>query len=668
MHKISIPSVNKIFSRIAETSELYLPTEDETGKGSFARYSEGTEYGINLINTVDSPRKFFFPQVDRITAYSLRGKSIDVCPPTPTESRSITKSEKSANSTGDVVIFGVRACDEKSFHILDRVFLSSPEDDEYKSRREKSTVITRACNEPEETCFCTTFGIEPWNPKGDGVVWTDDNYLYFKSITDKGRRIENKLSDIMEYCADSETDTIKNNIKSICNKLPIGILNLDYWRSHDEKEIFSSPVWDELYSGCLGCGACTFVCPTCQCYDIRDYDNNGDISRFRCWDSCMYSDFTKMAHGNPRKTQKERFRQRFMHKLKYFPLNNDGEFSCVGCGRCITSCPQSLNIVKGVKTVNAFNDAHDTPDSDKSKPDLNSFPSADNDEYESKIVESAAPDDVSEHSYQNTVGYIKEIRLDTPDVKTFTVVGKDGKKCFEHMPGQCAMLSIPGAGEAMFSITSSPTNKDFMEFSIKKCGSFTSWLHMAEPGQEILIRGPYGNHFPVESELKNKDLLFIAGGIGLAPLRSVINYCRDNRDDYGKIDIVYGSRSMDDLVDYKEINEEWAHCRDTNVHLTIDREQQGWDGHVGFVPDFVKELNFDTNKTVLLCGPPVMIKFTLQALTSLGFDKTQVYTTMELKMKCGVGKCGRCNIGSKYVCKDGPVFRCDELETLPDEY
>ena len=266
------------------------------------------------------------------------------------------------------------------------------------------------------------------------------------------------------------------------------------------------------------------------------------------------------------------------------------------------------------------------------------------------------------------IGVITDIRLDTPDVKTFRVVGRDGKKCFSHLPGQCAMLSVPGVGEAMFSITSSPTNKDYMEFSIKKCGCLTDWLHAMEVGQEILIRGPYGNHFPVESELKQKNLLFIAGGIGLAPLRSVINYCRDNRSDYGVLDIVYGSRSKDDLVDYREILEEWTADERTQVHLTIDRPQDGWDGHVGFVPDFVRELAFDTDKTVLLCGPPIMIKFTLPKLLEMGFAKTQIYTTMELRMKCGVGKCGRCNIGSKYVCKDGPVFRFDELDELPDEY
>ena len=143
-----------------------------------------------------------------------------------------------------------------------------------------------------------------------------------------------------------------------------------------------------------------------------------------------------------------------------------------------------------------------------------------------------------------TVGVVTDIRIDTPDVKTFRVVTPDGKKAFDHKPGQCAMLSIPGVGEAMFSITSSPTNEEYMEFSIKKCGCVTEWLHAMEVGQQITIRGPYGNAFPVDTAFVGHDMLFIAGGIGLAPLRSVINYCRHYRDRYGKIDIVYGSRSM----------------------------------------------------------------------------------------------------------------------------
>ena len=263
---------------------------------------------------------------------------------------------------------------------------------------------------------------------------------------------------------------------------------------------------------------------------------------------------------------------------------------------------------------------------------------------------------------------VTDVRRDTPDVKTFRVVNLEGKKPFEHLPGQCAMVSIPGVGESMFSITSSPTNTEFMEFSIKKCGCVTEVIHALEVGSQITVRGPYGRNFPVEEDFKGKDLLFIAGGIGLAPLRSVINYVRHYRENYGKVVIVYGARSMDDLVDINEIKTEWVNEKDFDVYLTIDREQEGWDGHVGFVPSYVKELGLDKNMTAVLCGPPIMIKFTLNGLLELGFEKSRVYTTLELRMKCGVGKCGRCNVGDKFVCKDGPVFRMDQLDELPNEY
>jgi len=263
---------------------------------------------------------------------------------------------------------------------------------------------------------------------------------------------------------------------------------------------------------------------------------------------------------------------------------------------------------------------------------------------------------------------VTAIRTETPDVKTFRVEPLEGEKLFDHMPGQCAMLTLPGSGEAMFSITSSPTVTDYKEFSIKRCGELTEALHAMEPGQMIGIRGPYGKPFPVDTEFKGQNLLFIAGGIGLAPLHSVIEYARAHRDNYGHIDVLYGSRSASDLVDLDQIQNEWVNEKDMSVYLTIDRPQDGWDGHVGFVPSYLKELAFKPDCTAIICGPPIMIKFVLQALVEMGFAKTQIYTTLELKMKCGIGKCGRCNIGSKFVCKDGPVFRCDEIDELPNEY
>ena len=265
-------------------------------------------------------------------------------------------------------------------------------------------------------------------------------------------------------------------------------------------------------------------------------------------------------------------------------------------------------------------------------------------------------------------GVVSQIIDETPDTKTFFVTNQEGETLFDHMPGQCAMLGVPGVGEAIFSISSSPTNKGCKEFSIKRVGALTKFLHNMEVGAKLTIRGPYGKPFPVDDSLKNQDLLFIAGGIGLAPLRSVIRYCFDNRENYGKIDIVYGAKSKSDIVFLDELTNSWPTKQDTRVFATIDKPEESWGGHVGFVPAYLEEISPGTDKTALICGPPIMIKYTLTSLLKIGFKKEQVYTTLEMKMKCGIGKCGRCNLGHKYICKDGPVFRCDELDVLPDEY
>ncbi|MBO4386518.1 MAG: FAD/NAD(P)-binding protein [Treponema sp.] len=266
------------------------------------------------------------------------------------------------------------------------------------------------------------------------------------------------------------------------------------------------------------------------------------------------------------------------------------------------------------------------------------------------------------------VGVIKEMFDETPDVKSFRVVGLDGKKLFEHKPGQCAMLIVPGVGESMISITSSPTVQEYQQFSIKKCGCVTTWLHNAQPGQQIAIRGPIGNGFPVDTTFKGKDILVIAGGIGLAPVHSVVDYMLAHRSDYGRIQVIYGSRSKQDLVFLKQLQEEWAHAPNLDLNLTIDRAQDDWDGHVGFVPPYVTEMNPDPSMTVIMCGPPILIHLSLDALKKLGFKDENVFTTLEMRMKCGIGKCGRCNVGNKFVCKDGPVFSFTQLAELPGEY
>ena len=259
-----------------------------------------------------------------------------------------------------------------------------------------------------------------------------------------------------------------------------------------------------------------------------------------------------------------------------------------------------------------------------------------------------------------------DIVEETPDVKSFYVKSPAGGLPYQVMPGQCSMLSLP-AGEGMFSCTWQE-GREYQQYAIKRVGLLTEELHQIEIGQKLGLRGPYGNGFPIDAS-RGKDMLFIAGGIGLAPLRSFIKHCFANRADYGKITIIYGSRSYNDLCFKKELFEEWPKQPDTEVNVTIDNPEEAWQGHVGFVPAYVEELAPDPAGTVsVTCGPPIMIKFALQSLQKLGFKDEQIVTTLEMRMKCGIGKCGRCNIGSQYICLDGPVFDLTQLKQLPQEW
>jgi len=261
---------------------------------------------------------------------------------------------------------------------------------------------------------------------------------------------------------------------------------------------------------------------------------------------------------------------------------------------------------------------------------------------------------------------ITQIIDETPDVKTFHVSTLDGEKPFTPMPGQLGMFSLLNVGEGMFSIASQ--GEKHLEISIKRCGMLTDALHEIRPGQTVGLRGPYGNGFPIDY-CRGKDMLYIGGGIGLAPVGSLIRYSFEHRADFGKIDVIYGARSYDDLVYKNLLFEEWPKQPDTQIHVTIDGPDPRWQGNVGFVPTFLEQINPDPKgKIVVLCGPPIMIKFCLQSLMKMGYSPEQVITTLEMRMKCGIGKCGRCNIGSRFICLDGPVFTVAELNTMPNEF
>ncbi|GHS95718.1 oxidoreductase [Synergistales bacterium] len=262
---------------------------------------------------------------------------------------------------------------------------------------------------------------------------------------------------------------------------------------------------------------------------------------------------------------------------------------------------------------------------------------------------------------------IQETSSPDLDVKTYRLSFEDGRS-LEFMPGQFVEFSVPGIGECPFGFASSPLTKDYFEITIKRTGKVTDKIHTLKEGDFVWIRGPFGNTFPVE-KFEGSDLLFVAGGLGLAPLRPFILYALDdtNRKKYGKIDMLLAARTSSDHCFAYEYDE-WR-AKGASVNLTIDNPEPAWKGLVGFPHNLIKDMEFDFSKLyAFLCGPPIMIKFVQGSLKEMGMPIDRLYTTLEMRMTCGVGKCGKCNIGRQYVCVDGPVFCMAELAEMPTEY
>ena len=267
---------------------------------------------------------------------------------------------------------------------------------------------------------------------------------------------------------------------------------------------------------------------------------------------------------------------------------------------------------------------------------------------------------------------IEQIVVETEDgsLKSFRLVLEDeaDRAAWSHVPGQFAMLSIAGKGEIPIGIASSPTEENGLLFTVNRAGVVTSALHQMTEGDPIGVRGPLGNGFPVDTELKGKNIVIIAGGFAFTTLRATLIYMLEHRADYGDITVIYGARTPGMLL-YKDELRSWQERDDIDMHVTVDREAPGWDGLVGFVPTIAGQVKpSPENAAALICGPPIMIKFTMPPLEEIGWKDEQVYLSLENRMKCGIGICGHCNVGPVYVCKDGPVFTRAEVQRLPIEF
>ena len=257
---------------------------------------------------------------------------------------------------------------------------------------------------------------------------------------------------------------------------------------------------------------------------------------------------------------------------------------------------------------------------------------------------------------------------ETETIRSYRLVFDDPgvMAAFSFLPGQIGLVSVMGAGESTFAISSPPSEKEYFQFSVMKTGVVTGAIHELGEGDKVAVRVPMGCAFPID-DWKGKNVMIVAGGIGMAPLRSLLLHLLDHREDYGKLQLIYGARTPADLC-YAGDRQQWEERGDLDAVTTIDVELPEWTGRAGLVPAVMEESGLRPENTVaVICGPPVMIKFVLASLDRMGYREGQIYTTLERRMKCGIGLCGRCNVGPKYVCTDGPVFSLESLRGLPDE-
>lgn len=334
MKAISKNKINDLLDYLAGEFMVFAPVSKDGQAVNFAQIEKGSQAKLDYFNSKESPKKLLFPQLE--TLFTVSKGAAPVVPDMKPDKK--------------MIIFGMRPCDAKSFEILDHVFDGDKFKDPYYLEKRKNTLIfTLACLKPQRTCFCTSFGIGPFSKNGSDVMMIDtgDEYL-IEAVTEQGAKVVSGLPGLEDAKADSE-----KKIKELAAKAEAKItrkVNLDN-AARDLAELINDPVWNQIYTKCLGCGVCTFLCPTCHCFDIFEEHFKSGSKRSRIWDSCMYPSFTQEASGhNPRPSGKERIRQRIMHKFSYFKDNFD-EFACVGCGRCMKNCPVAMDITNVIETV-----------------------------------------------------------------------------------------------------------------------------------------------------------------------------------------------------------------------------------------------------------------------------------------------------------------------------
>ena len=603
----------------------------------FGSLESADELQLDYDVTILPPKKYFLPQYETMMTFDL-SKPFDV---------------ERVEDPKPRIIIGVHPYDIVAIKQMDTYFLDTHVDDSYLQRRKNTLIIGSSVLNVAEKAFFGDMRTGSVDSGYDLMLTDMGDKIAIDIGTEAGEKLLNNYARSVQEATPNDIQKVRTIIENTSAKAKRGLLvKPQGWHDLLEKN-YDSDVWKSQAEKCLGCGTCTLVCPTCFCYDINDeVDLNLTTGkRIRTWDGCLLRNFTKVGSGEIfRERMEDRYRHRYNRKGRYLP-DMLGFVACVGCGRCSSQCVPDI-----ADPVNLINKLAETSQSIK-KSEATPLTAED------KIVSAT----VEEPLHVPRPATLKRVEKLT-ELETFFEIELDDGLPLGHQPGQFVEISVMGFGEAPISVSSAPNGNTF-ELVVRRVGDVTSKLHAMKPGDKVGIRGPFGKGFDVEA-LKGKTLLFIGGGLGIVPMRSLINYVLNNRQSFAEVTILYGCKKPCELL-FKEEVAEWETREDIQFMRSVDKcpEGESWDGEVGVITCLIPKVKFDPKDTIaIVVGPPIMYRFVIRDLINLGMPDENIIVSLERRMKCGVGKCGHCQINGIYVCKDGPVFSYKDVKDLPEAF
>ena len=604
-----------VYAEVTSVEDLPAGVGDEQAPGHYGlvrhRDRRLFDYAVGPL----SPKRWTFPPVVPLNIGRRDGRAVTF-EPAPIDPQRLA-------------FFGVRACELAALGIQDRVFLGGPyTDEDYRARRRNALVIAVNCTAASSTCFCTSMGTGPEARGGFDLVLTElDEGFVLRAGSPEGADLVARLplrgADAGQMLRAAEA--VGKVAATMGDPVPTAGL-------HDRLLAqFDSPQWAKIAERCLSCANCTMVCPTCFCSSVTQRsDLDGEVSTSeRVWDFCFTAGFAKVAGGNFRSRPRDRYRQWLTHKFATW-VDQFGTFGCVGCGRCVTWCPVGIDVRQELLAI---------------APPL-----------------ATRPEPIHPKPLAATPGYyatarIVSVRQETADVQTLTIGDVDPAFLAGEF-GQFAMVAVPAFPPVPISI--SRFGRDTIDLTIRAAGPATAAIAGLGPRDEVGLRGPLGTSWPIERAMGH-DVIIVTGGIGLAPLRPLIDGLLARRDRFDAVRLFYGARTPADQL-YREELRGWAARGDIEVQLTVDRGTEGWHGPVGVVTHLFDRAEWGGERSLaFVCGPERMMEATVATLESRGLSSDRIFVTLERHMECGIGLCGHCQTGRLFVCRDGPVFALSQL-------